>query len=245
MAHIDTRAIGAAGEASGSRRLSALGLAATIHVIALVTLTWLASAPPMPGVGPLDRSMGGATIERPIGRGAPRAVRRLTTPSGRATSSTSPAQSGRVASSKMARVLSAVNTAALTVAVKVGLVDPRSLDVQPLPESASQIVFEAVTIKPNSAGRTAPSRIDVEPGGRFIAENVRLAVLVGGAYQLRSSQFFGAPRWIWSDTFDIQATAWDELLPNDAWHPLRGALRALLADRFAFTAHIEMKRLPP
>ena len=78
------------------------------------------------------------------------------------------------------------------------------------------------------------------PGGRFTTQNVPLRQVVLFAYGLRDFQLLNDPEWMQSLRFDIEARAGSEV-PLLA---LRELIKALLADRFGFAAHVETRQLP-
>src|SRR3954467_11838682 len=117
---------------------------------------------------------------------------------------------------------------ALAVVVTLAAQSPRS--------------FEVASVKPNRTGELM-IRTDTEPGGRFIAVNATLRMLIELAYGLDDFEIVGAPDWAASDHFDVNAVAGQELPPLEG--PTRGSpalqdmLRALLRDRFALAAHTD------
>src|SRR6516164_5774120 len=66
--------------------------------------------------------------------------------------------------------------------------------------------FEVVSIKATAPG-TDLVAIMGQPGGRFVATNVTLAMLIGFAYRLRDFQIVGLQGWITTDRWDIEAKA--------------------------------------
>ena len=118
------------------------------------------------------------------------------------------------------------------------------LAAQSLPVPRDGPVFEVASIKPNPTGRTGPTRSQVQPGGRFVAENIPVRLLIGQAYQVPSYRLVGGPSWIESESVDIDAKANGELSARGALRPLDGALRGLLADRFKLVVHMETRQLP-
>jgi uncharacterized protein (TIGR03435 family) len=81
--------------------------------------------------------------------------------------------------------------------------------------------------------------------GVFNGTNVTARALILNAYDLRSVQVDGGPMWIGTDRFDVIAkppgvTSRQDLMSG----PMQLMLRSLLAERFAFASHIEMKELP-
>ncbi len=77
------------------------------------------------------------------------------------------------------------------------------------------------------------------PGGRLIAVNESLTVLIAVAYQLPESRILELPDWRDSERFDIDARADG----NPGIDERRMLLQSLLADRFKLTAHWETRQL--
>jgi uncharacterized protein (TIGR03435 family) len=99
--------------------------------------------------------------------------------------------------------------------------------------------FEVASVKPSvPRGRESLSN---QPGGRFVANNVTLRMMVGFAYGLRNYQIVGGPPWIADDQWNIEGRAGDGRNAPDAT-PLR--LQSLLEDRFALKTHHETRELP-
>jgi uncharacterized protein (TIGR03435 family) len=103
---------------------------------------------------------------------------------------------------------------------------------------------EVASVKPNSTGRAGPTQIRVLPGGRFVATNVPVGLLIGRAYGVPAYRLVGGPNWLMADAFDIIATANGDLTPAGPQRPLAGALQALLAERFKLIVHTETRQLP-
>jgi uncharacterized protein (TIGR03435 family) len=110
--------------------------------------------------------------------------------------------------------------------------------------AASGPVFEVASIKRNPTGVGGPTTTQIQPGGRFIATNIPVLLLIGQAYQVQGYRLFGGPHWITTDRFDINTKANVELFPRAGVRPLDGALRALLAERFKLIVHFETRQLP-
>ena len=118
------------------------------------------------------------------------------------------------------------------------------------PQAAPKPAFEVATVKANlSKGTDASMRVD--PGGRFRAVNAPVFWLIAGAYAtvqgpLRPSQIAGAPGWLESEHYDINAKAADPAaLPIDATVvTMRPLLQSLLEDRFRLRTHLETRQLP-
>jgi uncharacterized protein (TIGR03435 family) len=99
--------------------------------------------------------------------------------------------------------------------------------------------FEVASMKLNKSN---DMRIMVRPapGGRFIATNIPLRFLITLAYKLKDFQLSGAPDWLMSEHYDVEAKAegnpkFDEMAPM---------LQALLEDRMQLKFHRETKEMP-
>jgi uncharacterized protein (TIGR03435 family) len=79
-------------------------------------------------------------------------------------------------------------------------------------------------------------------GGRFVATNLPLRVLVRMAYGVRDFQIVGGPSWLASGKFDIAATA-PPGSPVDTPATM-ARLKTLLADRFKLRVHTETREMP-
>src|SRR2546423_11399396 len=66
--------------------------------------------------------------------------------------------------------------------------------------------FDVASIKP-AADPTAFSFSMVQPGGRYIGQNMSLRLLIKTAYGVHDSQIIGGPSWIDSDRWDLNANA--------------------------------------
>lgn len=111
----------------------------------------------------------------------------------------------------------------------------------------ASVAFEAASIKRNTSGEGNIS-VGPRPGGRFIGTNVPVAFLITLAYQLQPFQLHGAPPWLQSDRFDVNARLEGDPPPSPPGsnepHPTMLALRTLLADRFKLSMHWETQDLP-
>jgi uncharacterized protein (TIGR03435 family) len=121
-----------------------------------------------------------------------------------------------------------------------------------LPTSSESPTFEVASIKVNTQDSNRVN-LDLQPGGRFIARNVSLQVLIGVAYgdpgPLPPNRIVMNQQWIGgvagggyatADRFDIEAKAGRNLTNQE----LTAALRSLLEDRFKLAVHHEAKTLP-
>jgi uncharacterized protein (TIGR03435 family) len=113
------------------------------------------------------------------------------------------------------------------------------MHAQSKPAGTANLAFDVVSIKPHKVVERG-GRIGFEPGGRFVMVNLTVAGLVLSAYPTKTGEFAGAPDWVSSDRFDVDARA--------GFEPTRDQqqvlLRNLLADRFTFAAHYESQEKP-
>jgi len=114
--------------------------------------------------------------------------------------------------------------------------------------AATNPTFEVASVKPNRSG-PGPIRLGFAPGGRFMATNVTLRMLIGVAYGapriLPDFQILGGPKWLESERFDIVAKADGDPKPGPNGPPPEMFLmmRALLAERFQLMVHSETKEM--
>jgi uncharacterized protein (TIGR03435 family) len=105
--------------------------------------------------------------------------------------------------------------------------------------------FEVVSIKPYvSQGNAAAESSDtnVLPGGRFTGRNVTVRKLIRNAFLVEDSRISGAPGWIDSESFNIEAkTEGGVEITRDSFPPL---VARLLESRFQLKVHREMKEMP-
>jgi uncharacterized protein (TIGR03435 family) len=106
-------------------------------------------------------------------------------------------------------------------------------------EAQQSRTFDVVSIKRNTSGEVG-GRIGVQPGGRFMMVNMEIRSLIGSAYPTDTSEFVNAPSWIFTEKYDISATA----PPNTSRADMEPMFRALLAERFKFKGHYETREHP-
>ena len=73
-------------------------------------------------------------------------------------------------------------------------------------QAPKELAFDVAAIKP-SADTQAFSFSFVQPGGRYIGQNMTLRLLIKTAYGVHDSQIIDGPSWIDSDRWDINAKA--------------------------------------
>ena len=115
--------------------------------------------------------------------------------------------------------------------------------------SATQSVFEVASVKLNKH-ESGMMRLGLW-GERFLASGMTTQGLIREAFGIQDDQIFGQPRWLTSETYDIEAKV--EPAVADRLHRLsfdqrlveyRHMLQTLLADRFKLAFHREAKELP-
>jgi uncharacterized protein (TIGR03435 family) len=111
------------------------------------------------------------------------------------------------------------------------------------PQGTTPPAFDVATVKP-SADTTAFSFSMVQPGGRYIGQNMSLRLLIKTGYGVHDSQIIGGPSWIDSDRWDINAKAEGYKDATTFRDQARLMVRPLLADRFKLVMHHEQRELP-
>jgi uncharacterized protein (TIGR03435 family) len=103
--------------------------------------------------------------------------------------------------------------------------------------------FDVAAIKP-TADTTVFSYSHVEPGGRYLGQNMSLRLLIKTGYGVHDNQIIGGPSWIDSARWDINAKA-EGYKDAMAFRDMsRLMVRPLLADRFKLVMHHELRELP-
>jgi uncharacterized protein (TIGR03435 family) len=110
--------------------------------------------------------------------------------------------------------------------------------------------FEVVSIKPNH-GDDGRVMFRMAPGGRFEATNVSVKFLLQEAYGVKDSQISGAPGWVSTERYNVEAKPEDtpadqerKLGPDEGRAKLMLMLQGMLADRFKLKLHHDTKELP-
>ena len=101
-------------------------------------------------------------------------------------------------------------------------------------------VFEVATIKPSNPD-TPGNQIRVAPPRRFFTTNTTLSDLIRFAYGVHARQITGAPSWVESDRYDVDAKFDREGIPNEK--QLKSMVQKLLAERFQLGFHRDKKEL--
>lgn len=99
--------------------------------------------------------------------------------------------------------------------------------------------FEVASVKSNKGGIGGPMMMRMLPSS-FNATNVSVQMLLTMALRIRQFQIQGAPPWLNTDRFDINAKAPEGTPPDQ----LMAMVKSLLADRFKLVSHNETKESP-
>jgi len=100
--------------------------------------------------------------------------------------------------------------------------------------------FEVATIKPSQPDR--PGKLFGVQGSHFRTINTTLADMIKFAYGVQDKQIIGAPSWVESDKFDIEAQPDAPGAPNK--DQVSMMMQKLLTDRFQLKFHKDTKELP-
>jgi len=146
-----------------------------------------------------------------------------------------------IMTNRAALKLSVIQKAVLAGAGAMVVIAPILAQSVPLPS------FEVASVKPTAGGQVnvggqiwTSAGSSFKPGGAFEAVNATLGSIIRLAYGLRDFQTVGAPEWIDTVRFDIQARGPQGAVESDG--PQR--LQSLLAERFALKVHRETRDLP-
>jgi bla regulator protein blaR1 len=126
----------------------------------------------------------------------------------------------------------------------------RSEDWQTL--TGGKMEFEVASIRENKSGDSTrvnftlgPGNAYASTGGRFSVTSLPILDLIRFAYKLSNGQTellqSHAPSWITTERFDIQATSENH---NPTKDQMRLMAQSLLAERFNFRVHTEIRQLP-
>ena len=109
---------------------------------------------------------------------------------------------------------------------------------------AARVVFEVAAVRANRSGLIAALWDDL-PGGRFVATNATLRMLILDAYRIPDRQLVDAPDWTRAERFDVNAKLEREApIVRGTAGERRLALRSLLTERFKLRVHGETRQVP-
>jgi bla regulator protein blaR1 len=127
-------------------------------------------------------------------------------------------------------VLAAAALAAVILPTSLGLL---SAQIAPPPTR-----FDVASIKKNIEGKGVS--FGAMPGGRLIAVNNPPMNFIVNAFDVRPYQIVGAPDWMRTDRYDMEA----KTEGNATTAQMMPMLRALLEDRFKLKVHRETREMP-
>jgi uncharacterized protein (TIGR03435 family) len=107
----------------------------------------------------------------------------------------------------------------------------------PAQASTPPAAFEVASIRRNTTGKALIRGPIVQPGGRVIAENLPVRLMVATAFGFDFDRVVGGPGWINAEGFDLDARAGGNATPDE----LRAMLRTLLVERFRLVARPETR----
>ena len=102
--------------------------------------------------------------------------------------------------------------------------------------------FEVASIKRNTGASRAISCCGGP--GRLVGTNVTLGMLITTAYKVQDFQVLGAPGWVNSDRYDIEAKVSDAAASQGTGIVQGPMLQSLLEDRFKLVIRREIRELP-
>ena len=111
------------------------------------------------------------------------------------------------------------------------------------PAAQPPLRFEVASIRPHRFAGDEPSDRRVYPGGRFVATATTVRTLLRIAFGTDDNRMSGAPGWIDSETFDIDAITADHA-EVETPQQFQQLILALLEDRFQLKFHREQKEGP-
>jgi uncharacterized protein (TIGR03435 family) len=107
---------------------------------------------------------------------------------------------------------------------------------------SSRPAFEVASIKRNNGASRAISCCGGP--GRLAGTNVTPGMLINIAYKVQDFQVVGAPGWVNSDRYDIEAKASDAAASQGTGIIQGAMLQSLLEDRFKLVVRRETRELP-
>jgi hypothetical protein len=167
------RALAAAGMMTGPRRVSAFGLAATIHVVAIPAVVWLVSLGPVPSPNAGKAAPGRAGIEHRLPPNASLWNQRVTYERHNGLVTKMPKQS--VATPGKARAFGMVSAAVVAVAARLGLIAP------PRPAADTRSSASGLSPANNESVTKIPVQSVATPGKARAFDMVSAAVVAVAA----------------------------------------------------------------
>jgi uncharacterized protein (TIGR03435 family) len=121
---------------------------------------------------------------------------------------------------------------------------PGVAEALPMPPAPTE--FEVADVKPVNPDARTPSRIQMQPGGRYIVQGMPMRFLVGLAFpDYTNDQVIGLPSWAETNRFDLTALVPASAQPLTVIDNVLGPMvRSLLVDQFKLVYHTEERSLP-
>jgi uncharacterized protein (TIGR03435 family) len=139
------------------------------------------------------------------------------------------------------RLLLAAGVTAVIVPIGVGILGAPQVRAQ---QPASKLEFDAVSVKAADPDSRHGTVVEVTPGGTLHVVNATLKDLIETAYDVRSFQIEGGPKWADAAKYDVNATPGSRpqgVAAPPGWTNVRFKVQALLKDRFELQLHRETR----
>ena len=144
---------------------------------------------------------------------------------------------------RSALILGAVAFIAAPVVLGALTLRSRALTETAGQERGAPVVFAVAAVRLNKSGLIAAQWDDM-PGGRFVAVNATLRMLILDAYRIPDRQLVDAPDWTRNERFDVNAKLErDSPIVRGSAGERQLALRSLLAERFTLRVHSETRQV--
>jgi uncharacterized protein (TIGR03435 family) len=104
---------------------------------------------------------------------------------------------------------------------------------------AQDLRFQTATVSLNTSGSLSGGS-QIQPGGRLTITNTSIRDTLRYIYDIPDFAIVGAPEWLSSERYDIEA----EAAGNPSRDQLKAMMRSLLADRFRLVVHRESRQVP-
>jgi uncharacterized protein (TIGR03435 family) len=139
-------------------------------------------------------------------------------------------------------LLAAAGFTAVVLPIAVGVSRVPTVRAQ---QPSGALEFDAVSVKPSNPNSTNGTVVGVTSGGTLHVVNATLKDLIETAYDVRSFQIEGGPKWADATKYDVDATPGARprgaAAPPPGWTNVRFKVQALLKDRFQLLLHRETR----
>jgi uncharacterized protein (TIGR03435 family) len=140
--------------------------------------------------------------------------------------------------------LAAAGVTAVILPIAVGVFGPSVRAQQPV----GALEFDAISVKPSAPNSTHGTVVSVTRGGTLHVVNATVKDLIETAYDVRTFQIEGGPKWADAAKYDVDATPGthpqNAVDPPPGWTNVRVKVQALLKDRFHLQLHRETRTAP-